>query len=173
MAEEPTRFTNTLGQCMGGGFRSYAPAALERGCQAGFIPPGCKGSIGVRLAAAAITTIDPFQVTRIIAIMDTGSAATAVISQITVDGQPLFPTLATVSTDPGLGLISTLTPALYEAGGNPLPPMPNINNTHPALITSAVGAIVIAYRVYLGNPAADDVFLDDKDAGAVGKPPGG
>lgn len=155
---------------MGGGFRSYAPPALAQGCQPGFIPPGCKGSIGVRLAAAAVTVINPFQVTRIIAIMDTGSAAAGVINQITVDGQPLFPTLATVSTDPGLGLISTLTPGLYEAGGNPLPPMPNINNTHPATITSAAGAIVIAYRVYLGNPAMDGVVLGDDDAGSVGKP---
>ncbi len=146
---------DTLGQCMGGGFRSYAPPPLPAGCQPGFIPPGCKGSIGVRLAASAATTIDPFQVTRIIAIMDTGSAATATITNITVDGQGLFPTTATAATDPGLGLITTLTPGLYEAGGNPLPPMPNINNTHPAIITSGGGAVVVAYRVYLGNPAND------------------
>lgn len=144
---------DNLGECMGGGFRSYAPPPLAAGCAPGYIPPGCKGSIGVRLAASAVTTVNPFQVTRVIAIMDTGSAATATITNLQVDGQSLFPPLETASTDPGLGLISTLTPALYEAGGNPLPPMPNIDNTHPINITSGGGAVVVAYRVYLGNPA--------------------
>ena len=159
--------TDTLGMCMGGSFRSYAPPALEKGCQPGFVPPGCKGSFGVRLAASAITVFDPFQVVRVIAIYDTGSAATATITDLSVDQQPLFPRAATVSTDPGLGLVPQLTPALYESGGNPLPPMPNINNTHPLLITSGGGAVVVAYRIYIGNPAVIDQLYGDDDAGLL------
>jgi hypothetical protein len=153
---------------MGGGFQSYAPAPLEYGCQAGFIPPGCKGTVGVRLAVGANVIIDPFQVLRVIAIIDAGSAATASITDLVVDGQPLFPRTATAPTDPGLGLLVNLTPALYDAGGNPLPPMPNINNTHPLTIVSAV-AVVHAYRVYLGNPANAGEPLGDNDAGSAQK----
>lgn len=151
---------------MGGGFRSYAPAPLEKGCQPGFIPPGCKGTVGIRIAVGAVVTINPFQVVRVIAIIDTGAAATATITDLAVDGQPLFPRLLTAPTDPGLGLVSTLTPGLYDAGGNPLPPMPNINNVHPLLITTAV-AVVHAFRVYLGNPAHGGKTLPDSAAGAL------
>lgn len=162
------RVSETLGYCMGGGFQSYAPAPLEVGCQPGFIPPGCKGSVGFTLAVGANVTVNPFQVTRVIAIIDTGSAATATITDLQVDSQGLFPRLLTAPSAPGLGLVANLTPALYDAGGNPLPPMPNINNVHPLIIFMAV-AVVHAFRVYLGNPANMGEPLSGDDAGSAQK----
>lgn len=153
----------------------------------GYIPVGCIGSLTFTNAAVInpgetatyrIPTYQPLMLAAILFVGVDANVGTAVISDIRVAGQPLFSRVESgnfgdAAQVAGLGQLTGLNSALYEAGLNPLPPQDYFDNnvpleidvTNPASATAPVAANEATIRLYLSNMY--EVYGD----GSFGMPP--
>lgn len=146
----------------GSGFQSQARPASLGGCAPGTVPPMCDTTIRIQgaKAVAGLESIEigPYQSLQLLAIVDLAATPGVTLDDLLINEQSVFSKFkADVGTAffvAGLGDLANLTPALYDAGLNPIPPTPlSDQNNQTRFVLNGALAAVFDFLVYWGNPA--------------------
>jgi hypothetical protein len=159
----------------GEGFQSQARPASIGGCAPGTVPPMCDTARRITGAKAGpgLETIElgPYQSLQLLAIVDLAATPGVTVDELLTDGESTFSKFKVDQGQAfvvdGLGDLSNLTPALYNAGLNPIPPTPlnDALNQLSIVLNSAVGGEPFDFLVFFGNPAHRGHMMQKGSAG--------